>query len=107
MYKGLYLANPKKRLCKNFHQAVFIIRNRPFMLLITHDGTSHYDEILATAVHQKIYPDSKLIRTRDHNTIETGDIVYDAGRVFNPKNKDLTIIRRLSKKLSQISILSN
>lgn len=57
------------------------------MLLVTHDGSFHYDEILATAILQKIYPDSKLMRTRDQSKIDTGDIVYDVGRVFSPEDR--------------------
>lgn len=54
------------------------------MLLITHNGQFHYDEILATAILLKLYPGSKIIRTRDPKVIETGDIVYDVGRVYDP-----------------------
>lgn len=53
------------------------------MLLITHDGVFHYDEVLATVVLLKIYPDAEIIRTRKREIIESGDIVYDVGRVFN------------------------
>lgn len=54
------------------------------MKLITHDKTFHYDEILATAVLQLIYPDTEIIRTRSEDIIETGDIVYDVGRIYDP-----------------------
>lgn len=57
------------------------------MLLVTHDGSFHYDEVLATAILEKIYPDSKLLRTRDQTKIDQGDIVYDVGRVFDPEAK--------------------
>lgn len=54
------------------------------MKLITHDGSFHYDEILATAILLEIYPDAKVIRTRDMDIIKTGDVVYDVGRCFDP-----------------------
>lgn len=58
------------------------------MLLITHNGRFHYDEILSSAILLKIYPNSKIIRTRDNEIIKTGDIVYDVGGVFDPlKNR--------------------
>lgn len=57
------------------------------MRLVTHNGSFHYDEVLATAILQKIYPGSELIRTRDPKEFEQGDIVYDVGRVFNPEKK--------------------
>ncbi|XP_077301421.1 MYG1 exonuclease-like [Arctopsyche grandis] len=55
------------------------------MLLVTHDGRFHYDETLSTVILEKIYPSAKLIRTRDENKISQGDIVYDVGRIFDPK----------------------
>jgi len=54
------------------------------MKLITHNQKFHYDEILATAVLQTIFPNTKVIRTRDEEVIKTGDIVYDVGRVYDP-----------------------
>lgn len=56
------------------------------MKLVTHDGTFHYDEVLATAVLLKIYPDAEVTRTRMQAVIETGDIVYDVGHVYDPPN---------------------
>ncbi|KAG5859267.1 UPF0160-like protein [Encephalitozoon hellem] len=55
------------------------------MILVTHDKKFHLDEVLATAVLLKIYPDSEIIRTRNPAVIETGDIVYDVGGLFDPK----------------------
>lgn len=55
------------------------------MRLITHDNTFHYDEVLATAVLLKIYPNAQVTRTRDENIIKTGDIVYDVGRIYDPE----------------------
>ncbi|ELA42409.1 uncharacterized protein VICG_00508 [Vittaforma corneae ATCC 50505] len=54
------------------------------MKLVTHDGNFHYDEILATAVLLKIYPDAEVIRTRVREVINTGDIVYDVGQTYDP-----------------------
>lgn len=54
------------------------------MKLVTHNGRFHYDELLASAILTKIYPDSKIIRTRDSKIISTGDIVYDVGGIFDP-----------------------
>lgn len=53
------------------------------MKLITHDKTFHYDEVLGTAVLQLIYSDTEVIRTRSKDIIETGDIVYDVGGVYD------------------------
>ncbi|KAM0681184.1 hypothetical protein GINT2_000378 [Glugoides intestinalis] len=54
--------------------------------LVTHDKTFHYDEVLATAILMKLYPDTELIRTRKVEEINSGDIVYDVGGVFDPSN---------------------
>jgi uncharacterized UPF0160 family protein len=54
--------------------------------LITHDGQFHADEVLATSLLLKIFPDAKIIRTRDAALIDDADpddIVYDVGGVFD------------------------
>lgn len=55
------------------------------MILITHDGKFHLDEVIATAMLLKIYPDAEIIRTRNQKVIRGGDIVYDVGRLFDPE----------------------
>ncbi|ADM11935.1 uncharacterized protein Eint_071760 [Encephalitozoon intestinalis ATCC 50506] len=55
------------------------------MILVTHDGKFHLDEVMATAVLLKIYPDSEIIRTRNMSVMRSGDIVYDVGGTFNPE----------------------
>ncbi|WEL38287.1 single-stranded DNA specific exonuclease [Encephalitozoon hellem] len=55
------------------------------MKLVTHSERFHYDEILATCILLRIYPDAEVVRTRDDALIEQGDIVYDVGKVFDPK----------------------
>lgn len=56
------------------------------MLLVTHDGKFHLDEVLATAVLLKIYPDAEIVRTRNVDAIQMGDIIYDVGRICDPSN---------------------
>lgn len=55
------------------------------MKLVTHNGTFHYDEILATAILKKIYKDAEVVRSRDPKVVDGGDIVYDVGGVFDPE----------------------
>ncbi|AFN82745.1 putative MYG1-like protein [Encephalitozoon romaleae SJ-2008] len=57
------------------------------MKLVTHDERFHYDEVLASCVLLRIYPDAEIMRTRDNAIIEQGDIVYDVGGVFNPATR--------------------
>ncbi|KAI5147975.1 hypothetical protein ENBRE01_0035 [Enteropsectra breve] len=52
----------------------------------THDGTFHYDEILATAVLLELWPKTPIIRTRDAEQLAKCNIVYDVGGVFDPQN---------------------
>lgn len=54
------------------------------LLIITHDNAFHLDDVIACFILKKIYPDSRIIRTRDRDIIETGDIVVDVGGVFDP-----------------------
>lgn len=51
--------------------------------LITHNGGFHADDVFASATLLLIYPDAKIIRTRDAEIIKTGDIVFDIGRVYD------------------------
>ncbi|KAG0442024.1 UPF0160 protein MYG1, mitochondrial [Dictyocoela muelleri] len=54
------------------------------MLLITHNGSFHLDEIISTAILKLIYPTACIKRTRDMDEINTGDIVYDVGSTYDP-----------------------
>lgn len=54
------------------------------MLLVTHSGKFHLDEVMATAVLLKIHPGAQIARTRSREEIACGDIVYDVGRVCDP-----------------------
>ena len=59
-------------------------------LLVTHSGKFHCDEVFAYAVLRLALgltsagEDHRLLRTRDARLIETGDIVWDVGTVFDP-----------------------
>lgn len=51
--------------------------------LITHNGGFHADDCFAAATLLLVYPDAKIIRTRDAEIIKTGDIVFDVGREYD------------------------
>lgn len=51
--------------------------------LITHSEDFHTDDVFATALLLELFPEAKVIRTRDEAVIATGDIVYDVGKVFD------------------------
>jgi len=59
----------------------FFKRNK---ILVTHNGTFHADDLFATAVFSILYNGNiKVIRTRDPKIIESADIVYDTGGVYD------------------------
>lgn len=53
--------------------------------VITHSGAFHGDEVTACAILKQLF-EINIIRTRDNEIIETGDIVIDVGKVYDPKN---------------------
>jgi len=57
--------------------------------LVTHWGRFHADEVFATAVLRRLFPEAELVRTRDAGVLHdaNGDpssIVYDVGGVYDP-----------------------
>ena len=53
--------------------------------IVTHNGPFHADDVFAVALLKTLYPESKVIRTRDPEVIATGDIVLDVGGMYDPK----------------------
>ncbi|MFH1585603.1 MAG: MYG1 family protein [archaeon] len=54
----------------------------------THDGRFHKDEIFAVAILKIIYPNIKVIRSRDPEIFSKADIRVDVGLKYNPKTND-------------------
>ncbi|KAL6121703.1 hypothetical protein NUSPORA_01333 [Nucleospora cyclopteri] len=82
--------------------------------LVTHSGSFHYDEILATAMLMDVYDKVKIIRTRDSNRFDEGNVVYDVGGVFDPENNKFdhhqktfneTFSEKFSIKLSSAGLI--
>ena len=48
----------------------------------THDGRFHADEIFALAVLNLIYPDLKIVRSRDENVYNKADIIVWTWVIF-------------------------
>jgi uncharacterized UPF0160 family protein len=57
---------------------------QPFMLIATHDGTPHADDIFAVAILLLVHPQADVIRTRDKDLLQTADIRVDVGMEYNP-----------------------
>ncbi len=56
-----------------------------FILIGTHDQKFHCDEVCAYAIISLLYPNNRLIRTRDKVKLSFCDILIDVGGVYNPK----------------------
>ena len=54
------------------------------MVIVTHGGKFHADDAWAVAVLKVLFPDSKVVRTRDAATIEAGDFAIDVGGIWDP-----------------------
>lgn len=52
---------------------------------VTHNGKFHADEVFATAVLQRLYPNLEVTRSRDQGVIESGNFVYDVGGIYDHK----------------------
>lgn len=51
----------------------------------THDGQFHCDEALACGMLQILYPDMRIVRSRERAVLDTCDIVVDVGSVYDPE----------------------
>lgn len=60
---------------------------RENILIATHSDRFHMDDVIACFMLQQIYPESRIIRTRDLEEIAKADIAVDVGSVYNPEKK--------------------
>lgn len=56
------------------------------MIVSTHDGRFHADEIFAIAVLNLVFPDLEVVRSRDETVYNDADIVVDVGHLYDPEN---------------------
>ncbi|MFK7998742.1 MAG: MYG1 family protein [Polyangiales bacterium] len=58
------------------------------MLLGTHSGPFHADDVLAAAlIRTFLDAEAKVVRSRDPEVLATADIVFDVGHVFDPETR--------------------
>lgn len=58
------------------------------MIIVTHNGAYHADDVFALAILKLIHPEAKIVRTRDEQIIASADIVVDVGYIYDPdKNR--------------------
>lgn len=68
------------------------------MIIATHDGTFHADETTACAILSYLFDNVSVIRSRDPDVLESGDIVIDVSNIndekhFDHHSKDFTLCR--------------
>lgn len=56
-------------------------------LVITHNGGFHADDTFAVATLELLLGEVRVMRTRDDNSIASGDYVVDVGGEYNPARK--------------------
>ena len=54
--------------------------------IAVHDGMFHADDVFATAILKKIYPNLKVIRTRDKDILEKVDMRVDVGGKYSARS---------------------
>jgi uncharacterized UPF0160 family protein len=54
------------------------------MVIVTHSGKFHADDVWAVAVLSILFPDAGLVRTRDPALVEAADFVVDVGGIWDP-----------------------
>jgi uncharacterized UPF0160 family protein len=57
------------------------------MRAVTHSGNLHADDVFASAVLRIVYPGIEIQRTRNQEEIDSADIVFDVGQVYDTENK--------------------
>lgn len=63
------------------------MKNNKTMILCTHNGSFHADDIFAYTILSTVFPNNILMRTRDKELWNKADIVFDVGMVYDPENK--------------------
>jgi uncharacterized UPF0160 family protein len=56
------------------------------IVIATHNGTFHADEVTAYAILNYLFPNNELIRTRESEIIHKANIVIDVGQVYDQTN---------------------
>lgn len=55
-------------------------------VIAVHDGRFHVDDVFAAMLMRSIYPNAKIIRTRDDAKLNLADIVIDVGYIHDEKS---------------------
>ncbi|MGD9192770.1 MAG: MYG1 family protein [Desulfobacterales bacterium] len=56
------------------------------MIVSTHDGRFHADEVFALAALKLLFPNLEIVRSRDEDVYKKADVIVDVGHVYDPDN---------------------
>lgn len=54
------------------------------MIIATHNGKFHADDVFGVSLLKQLYPDATVVRSRDESVLGSTDIVLDVGGRYNP-----------------------
>ena len=54
------------------------------MIIATHNGKFHADDVFGVSLLKQLYPDATVVRTRDEDVLNSADIVLDVGGRYEP-----------------------
>lgn len=54
------------------------------MKIVTHNGHFHADDLLAVSALLLLHPEAQVVRSRDEEVINSGDIAVDVGQIYDP-----------------------
>lgn len=57
----------------------------PRKKIVTHDGPFHADEVFGVAVLKLLYPEAKVIRSREQKYLDSADFKVDVGNKYDPQ----------------------
>lgn len=63
-----------------------VTNNSNLIVVATHDGVFHADDVCAVAALMLVYPDATVIRTRDAARLASADIVVDVGGAYDAEH---------------------
>ena len=55
------------------------------MIIATHDGKFHADDVFGVALLTSLHPDAEVVRTRDPERLAQADVVLDVGGVYDAR----------------------
>lgn len=57
------------------------------MIIATHNGKFHADDVFGVALLKQLYPDAQIVRSRDPQILDSADLVLDVGGIYDVEKK--------------------